>query len=68
MNFRNNIDYRVNQWLKIGNIMTSFYGENDPARLNEAFTWFMATTPGMVQKAPDGRYGSAQTVGESGAN
>ena len=68
LNFRNNIDYRVNQWLKIGNIMTSFYGENDPARLNEAFTWFMATTPGMVQKAPDGRYGSAQTVGESGAN
>lgn len=67
-NFRNNIDYEVTKWLKIGNIMTSLYGKNDPARLDEAFTWFMATTPGMVPKAPDGRYGAAQTVGESGAN
>ncbi len=68
LNFRNNIDYQVNNWLKIGNIMTSLYGKNDPARLDEAFTWFMATTPGLVPKTPDGRYGSAQTVGESGAN
>lgn len=68
LNFRNNVDYQVNKWLKFGNIMTSLYGKNDPARLDETFTWFMATTPGMVPKAPDGRYGSAQTVGESGAN
>lgn len=66
--FRNNIEYKVNDWLKLGNIMTSMYGKNDPADLGAAFTWFMATTPGMVPQSPDGRYGGAQTVGESGAN
>ena len=67
-NFRSNVEYRVNDWLKIGNIMTAMYGENEPGRLGETFQWFMATTPGMVPKAPDGRYGSAHTIGESGAN
>jgi len=67
-NFRNTLEYQINDWLKVGNILNANFGINEPGRLSETFQWFMATTPAMVPQAPDGRYGAAHTEGESGAN
>jgi TonB-dependent starch-binding outer membrane protein SusC len=69
MNFRNNLTYQVNKWLKLGNNFTVISSKAEPTSVGNIFTWWRATTPGMVPKHPDGRYGAAQTPsGESGAN
>ncbi|AHM61174.1 TonB-dependent receptor plug [Flammeovirgaceae bacterium 311] len=69
MNFRNNLTYQVNDWLKLGNNFTVITSKAEPTQIANIFTWWRATTPGMVPKHPDGRYGAAQTPsGEAGAN
>jgi len=61
LTFRNNLTYEVTDWLKVGNISTLLSGKADPASIGTIFTWWRATTPGMVPKSPDGRYGASQT-------
>ncbi|MDR1723268.1 MAG: TonB-dependent receptor, partial [Tannerella sp.] len=67
--FRNSLTYQVNNWLKLGNILTGMYGKAEPGNPDSVFQWFLATTPGLLPKHPDGRYGGGMTGGsESGAN
>src|SRR5690606_8989522 len=62
-NFRNNLSYKVNDWLELGNIITALYSESDPGTDAAIFQWFETTTPGTLPKHPDGRYGLSMTGG-----
>lgn len=69
LNFRNNLTYKVTNWLELGNIVTLRKTEEDPGTEGQIFTFWRATTPGIVPKHSDGRYGGAQTpANETGAN
>ncbi|WP_165933505.1 TonB-dependent receptor [Arundinibacter roseus] len=69
LNFRNNLTYKVNKWLKFGNTFTVISTTAEPATIENAFEWMRATTPAVVPKHPDGRYGSGQLLGgEGGTN
>lgn len=68
LNFRNNLTYKVNKWLKFGNNLTLISTKADPAGINDGFQWMRATTPGVVPKHPDGRYGAGQFFDGSGGN
>ena len=69
VNFRNNLSYNVNKWLKIGNNITAIRTKAEPGTVLDAFQWLRATTPAVVPKHPDGRYGSGQLLGgEGGTN
>lgn len=61
LNFRNNLGYQVNKWLKLGNNLSILSMNSDPVDIGDIFQWFRATSPGTVAKHPDGRYGAAQT-------
>lgn len=61
LNFRNNLTYQVNKWLKLGNNLSILSMNSDPVNIGNIFQWFRATSPGTVAKHPDGRYGAAQT-------
>lgn len=65
--FRNSLTYQVNKWLKMGNNLAALFGNQDPASPNDIFQWFIATTPGLLPRHPDGRYGGGMT-GETAAN
>ncbi len=62
MNVRNNLTYKVNKWLELGNILTITKSTQDPADDSKIFEWWLYTSPGVVPKY-DGRYGGAQTYG-----
>lgn len=64
VNFRNNLSYKVNDWLKLGSIVTGLWSKADAATIDDAFIWWRATTPGILPKSPDGRYGGAMTGGQ----
>ena len=66
--FRNNLEYKVNDWLKIGNNISAIRAIAEPATISDAFQWFKATTPGIVPKHPDGRYGAGQILSGEGGN
>jgi len=66
--FRNNLTYKITDWLKLGNSVSALYGKTDPGSTDAVFQWFIATTPGLTPKHPDGRYGGGMTGIESGAN
>lgn len=69
LNFRNNLTYQVNKWLKLGNNLSILSMKSDPANIDNIFQWFRATSPGAVAKSPDGRYGAPQTPKlETGTN
>lgn len=68
LNLRSNVEFQATKWLRLGNIMTGLFGTNDPGNLDGIFTWFMATTPGVTPRYPDGRYGGGMTIGEGDAN
>ena len=66
-NFRNNLTYKVNDWLTLGNNITALYGKAKPASADAIFQWFEATTPGLLPKY-NGQYGASMTGSESSAN
>lgn len=68
-NGRVNVDADVKPWLKLGAQVSGYVADMGPAAkytndtgvttvLDDLFTYASATTPGMVFRAPDGRYGS----------
>ena len=61
VNLRTNTDFIVNDWLKVGVNVSGMLGVNDAGNINGALEWFYSTTPGMVPRHPDGRYGTGQT-------
>lgn len=68
LSFRGNLNYKVNDWLELGNIFTIQNRQGDNTSENNIFSWWRASSPGTVPKHPDGRYGGAQVPGEAGAN
>lgn len=72
-NLRGNLDVDVKSWLKIGTNLSGFIANTQPGtdKIDGVFTYGQATTPGMVFRAPDGRYGSMNNLeddAQSGAN
>lgn len=61
VNLRSNTDFTVNDWIKIGVNVSGMLGVNDAGDIGGALSWFYSTSPGMVPRNPDGRYGTAQT-------
>lgn len=59
--FRNNMTYKVNNWLSLGNNLSVLDGKGDPGGLIGDY-WLTAGSPGIVPKHPDGRYGGSQVI------
>mgnify|MGYP001104543148 FL=1 len=57
INFRNNMHYQVNNWLKLGNNISYINGKAEPASISTFTQWMRATMPGMFTRHPDGRWG-----------
>ncbi len=56
---RANVETKVQPWLKLGVNTNGYVGFTEPGtnQVKDIFTFAAATTPGMVLRAPDGRYG-----------
>ena len=57
---RLNMDADVTSWLNIGMQIGGYVSDLEPGaeEIDNIFTYTAATTPGMVFRAPDGRYGA----------
>lgn len=70
---RLNLDIDVAKWLNIGMHMNGYVSDMEPGNneIDNVFTYTSATTPGMVFRAPDGRFGAMnneQDAAQSAAN
>lgn len=72
-NGRINIEADVKSWLKLGAQVSGYVSNMEPAAktsandktdtvVDDVFTYAAATTPGMVFRAPDGRYGAMNNL------
>lgn len=63
-NTRVNLDADVKPWLKLGTNISGYmaFTEQGTNKVKDVFTYSAATTPGMVFRAPDGRYGSVNNT------
>ena len=61
---RVNLDADVTPWLKIGTNVNGYVSFTEPGteQMEGIFTYAAATTPGMVFRAPDGRFGATNNV------
>ena len=67
--FRNNMSFKVNDWLKLGSNISALLGTQEPGYSGTGTLQFTsATSPSLLPKHPDGRYGSAMLATESMAN
>ena len=65
-NGRVNVSADIKPWLNLGAQVSGYVSNMDPAakytdkgtKVDDLFTYTSATTPGMVFRAPDGRYGA----------
>ncbi len=57
---RVNVDADVTSWLKLGANVNGYISKTEPGtdRLKDIFEYACSTTPGMVLRSPDGRYGA----------
>lgn len=65
---RLNMDADVTSWLNIGMQIGGYVSDLEPGaeEIDNIFTYTAATTPGMVFRAPDGRYGALNNSEDSG--
>ena len=61
-NGRFNMEANVKPWLTVGMQLSGYVSNSDPANTDNVFTYASATTPGMVFRAPDGRYGAMNNL------
>jgi len=61
---RANLETDVTSWLKLGTNLNGFVAYTQPGTdaIDNAFIYGSATTPGMVFRAPDGRYGAMNNM------
>lgn len=64
--FRSNVEAKVASWLTLGARLNGYLSDNGIASdyINDIFTLGYASTPGVVARHPDGRFGGAQAPGE----
>ncbi len=60
-NFRNSLDYTVNNWLKLGHILTGNFSKHGPDITSSLFIVYY--NPSILPRHPDGRYGGAMSSG-----
>ena len=67
---RSNVDVKVTNWLSLGTNLSGYYGSRNinAGSLDDVFNFARQTTPGMVHRHPDGRYGDAHNPGDAGNN
>lgn len=65
---RLNMDADVTAWLNIGMQIGGYVSDLEPGaeEIDNIFTYTAATTPGMVFRTPDGRYGALNNSEDSG--
>lgn len=68
INFRNNLSYKINDWLRLGNNITFISHKADPVSIDDIFQWFRASSPSILPQHPDGRYGAPQLKNEVSTN
>lgn len=72
LNVRNNLSYKINDWLRLGNNVSYISSKSGPFTndndVNNIFEWFRAASPSMLPQHPDGRYGAPQLPNETGTN
>lgn len=63
-NGRLSVDADVTKWLSVGMQISGYVSDMQPGvnEINNVFTYTAATTPGMVFKAPDGRFGAVNNT------
>lgn len=63
-NMRTNLEAKVKPWLTLGTNLSGYmaFTEQGTNKVKDVFTYSAATTPGMVFRAPDGRYGSVNNT------
>lgn len=56
---RSNIDVKINKWFSVGTNLSGYIANRNisAGSLNDVFNYARQTTPGMVHRHPDGRYG-----------
>ena len=64
--FRSNVEAKPLKWLTLGMKLGGYLSNREigSGQLSNVFTYGSASTPGIVYRAPDGRYGGAQALGE----
>lgn len=64
--FRSNVEAKVTKWLTLGMKLGGYLSNNEIGsdQVKNAFTHGYATSPGIVLRHPDGRFGGAQAKGE----
>lgn len=64
--FRANVEAKPTKWLTLGAKLNGYLANNEIGSdwIDDAFTYGYASTPGIVLRNPDGRYGGAQAKGE----
>ncbi len=64
--FRSNVEAKVASWLTLGAKLNGYLSNNDIAsdNIKDIFTYSDASSPGVVLRHPDGRFGGAQALGE----
>lgn len=56
---RSNIDMKINKWFSVGTNLSGYYATRNinAGSLANTFNYVRQTTPGMIHRHPDGRYG-----------
>lgn len=64
--FRSNVEAKPTKWLTLGMKLGGYLANNDIGtdQIKNAFTYGYASSPGVVFRHPDGRFGGAQAKGE----
>lgn len=68
INLRNNLNYKINDKLKIGGIFSISNTTGNITDAEKIFGWWRASSPSTLPKHADGRYGGSHLANEAGAN
>lgn len=62
--FRSNVEAKITPWLTLGTKVNGYLANSDLGqdRIDDLFTYGVASTPGIVLRHPDGRYGGMQNL------
>lgn len=62
--FRSNVEAKITPWLTLGTKVSGYLGKSDLGqdRIDDLFIYGVASTPGIVLRHPDGRYGGMQNL------
>ncbi|MBO6247303.1 MAG: TonB-dependent receptor [Bacteroidales bacterium] len=67
--FRNNLSYKINDWLTLGSNISAFLGNQQPGYGGpDTLNYLITTSPSLLPKHPDGRYGAGMLATEAAAN